>query len=245
MFSCEHKKTEYVYNESGFYKIVSDGNKIIRTSRLSKDSVKSGEELLYFKSGNLKQRLSYKNGLRNGKDTIFYKSGNPHFVRKWFNDTLIHSEFVFFNETHGVVAKRELDTFIVNIPRIKKFIYHSYKNSNGRFVVDYVDDERQINGSPLINIYFLAGNNFLKVHIEIPMSPLLRVEVTIIDEDNNEVETKISRRYNEVIFKVPKNQSNSKNYTFKYELISREAVIYEFSRPILINSDIATSDPNL
>ena len=137
LYSCQKKDQEYILSNDTLelHEYFSNGE-LKKKLMFSLDTILDGEVLSYYENRQVARKSRYENGRLFGQDSIFYSSGVLKGMQQWYDSTLIHSSFTYYDSLVPKLIAIEQDTFIMNYPVIESYTYH---NSYGEsaFLAEY------------------------------------------------------------------------------------------------------------
>ncbi len=151
----------FVYNDTlRVNEYYEENGELKKITSLSQDSTKHGFFETYYKNGKIRRKSNYLNGKLHGFDSIFYESGNAQIFQEWDEGFLILHKYVYFDSKEPVLAEKDGDTIIIELPKIKSYILFNSSSEVG-FQVDYDETGNVIgvDGNTIVSAFFDTLNH--------------------------------------------------------------------------------------
>lgn len=156
------KNSKYILSNGFllFHEYYDNGN-LKKSSTFDLDSILNGEVLYYFENGQLARKAYYNNGKLFGMDSIFYKSGNINYHQQWYDSTLVHDTYSYYDSLVPYLVAVGNDTSIVKYPMLKTYRYFNNGGWSG-FELEYSINGKDIRngGDAIVSVYLDTLSNF-------------------------------------------------------------------------------------
>jgi hypothetical protein len=186
---------------------------VYEVSMCNKDTIRHGMTIFYFPDGSIKKKLYYEYGEKHGNDSVFYRSGNLKERRQWNMGNPVYDLSKYYDSVVSsvVVDNKTGDTLIAILPKYKEY---SYFDIEGKIkYTRFYDDEMNFlkeEGSPIVDIeydYFSIIPNYMNSFgFLLATPPYSQYDFTIkVFKNNQLIEEKqldIDFDYNKATFSI-------------------------------------------